>query len=72
MAYSLLTKGLLKSHFYNLVPGAPQLNDFHQFYCEYLQLSFREMAGFYIFGAGYSTIYLEISSFPYRIKYHSV
>ncbi|XP_063165742.1 ELMO domain-containing protein 2 isoform X1 [Candoia aspera] len=39
MAYCLLMKGLLKNHFYNLVPGAPQLNDFHQFYC-YLTYEF--------------------------------
>ncbi|XP_062836968.1 ELMO domain-containing protein 2 isoform X2 [Anolis carolinensis] len=33
MAYSLLKNGLLKIHFYNLVPGVPQLKDFHQVYC---------------------------------------
>ncbi|XP_061440875.1 ELMO domain-containing protein 2 isoform X2 [Rhineura floridana] len=32
MAYNLLKNGFLKTHFYNLVPGEPQLKDFHQFY----------------------------------------
>uniref|UniRef100_A0A8D0GRV0 ELMO domain containing 2 n=1 Tax=Sphenodon punctatus TaxID=8508 RepID=A0A8D0GRV0_SPHPU len=39
MAYSLLKSGALKSHFYNLVPGLPQLEHFHQFYC-YLAYEF--------------------------------
>nr|XP_020638726.1 ELMO domain-containing protein 2 isoform X2 [Pogona vitticeps] len=39
MAYSLLKNGFLKTHFYNLVPGAPNLKDFHQFYC-YLAYEF--------------------------------
>ncbi|XP_032661189.1 ELMO domain-containing protein 2 isoform X2 [Chelonoidis abingdonii] len=33
MAYSLLKSGALKSHLYNLVPGLPQMEHFHQFYC---------------------------------------
>lgn len=33
MAYSLLRSGALKSHFYNLVPGSPQMKHFHQFFC---------------------------------------
>ncbi|XP_030045245.1 ELMO domain-containing protein 2 [Microcaecilia unicolor] len=39
MAYSLLKSGTLKSHLYNLVPGVPQLEHFHQFYC-YLMYEF--------------------------------
>ncbi|XP_061440882.1 ELMO domain-containing protein 2 isoform X4 [Rhineura floridana] len=39
MAYNLLKNGFLKTHFYNLVPGEPQLKDFHQFYC-YLAYEF--------------------------------
>ncbi|XP_060707360.1 ELMO domain-containing protein 2 isoform X2 [Hemiscyllium ocellatum] len=46
MAYSMMKSGLLKSHFYNLVPGAPQLQHFHQFYCyllyEFDQFWFKE------------------------------
>ncbi|MED6247934.1 hypothetical protein ATANTOWER_021492, partial [Ataeniobius toweri] len=34
MAYSLLKSGALKPHFYNSVQGAPELQDFHQLYCE--------------------------------------
>ncbi|NXL89742.1 ELMD2 protein, partial [Alectura lathami] len=33
MAYSLLKNGALKPHLYNLVPGLPQMEHFHQFYC---------------------------------------
>ncbi|MBN3324508.1 ELMD2 protein, partial [Atractosteus spatula] len=33
MAYSLLNSGALKPHFYNVVPGNPQLEHFHQVYC---------------------------------------
>ncbi|XP_025067483.1 ELMO domain-containing protein 2 isoform X3 [Alligator sinensis] len=33
MAYSLLKSGALKSHFYNAVPGLPNTEHFHQFYC---------------------------------------
>ncbi|POI35055.1 hypothetical protein CIB84_001193 [Bambusicola thoracicus] len=33
MAYSLLRNGALKSHLYNMVPGLPQMEHFHQFYC---------------------------------------
>uniref|UniRef100_A0A8D0E214 ELMO domain containing 2 n=1 Tax=Salvator merianae TaxID=96440 RepID=A0A8D0E214_SALMN len=39
MAYSLLKNGFLKTHFYNTVPGEPELKDFHQFYC-YLAYEF--------------------------------
>ncbi|XP_078066833.1 ELMO domain-containing protein 2 [Mustelus asterias] len=39
MAYSMMKSGLLKTHFYNLVPGVPQLQHFHQFYC-YLMYEF--------------------------------
>ncbi|XP_038648385.1 ELMO domain-containing protein 2 [Scyliorhinus canicula] len=39
MAYSLMKSGLLKSYFYNLAPGVPQLHHFHQFYC-YLMYEF--------------------------------
>ncbi|XP_007895845.1 ELMO domain-containing protein 2 [Callorhinchus milii] len=39
MAYSLLKSGALKAHFYNLVPGVPQMHHFHQFYC-YLMYEF--------------------------------
>ncbi|XP_077381729.1 ELMO domain-containing protein 2 [Festucalex cinctus] len=39
MAYSLLNSGALKAHFYNTVPGAPQLRHFHQLYC-YLAFEF--------------------------------
>lgn len=35
MAYSLLKNGALKSHLYNMVPGLPQMEHFHQFYCKY-------------------------------------
>lgn len=38
MAYSLLKNGALKGHLYNVVCGLPQLEHFHQFYCESLQL----------------------------------
>ncbi|XP_040274413.1 ELMO domain-containing protein 2 [Bufo bufo] len=33
MAYSLLKSGALKSHFYNMVPGFPEIKCFHQFFC---------------------------------------
>ncbi|XP_019389925.1 PREDICTED: ELMO domain-containing protein 2 isoform X2 [Crocodylus porosus] len=33
MAYSLLKSGALKSHFYNAVPGLPNIEHFHQIYC---------------------------------------
>ncbi|XP_038610916.1 ELMO domain-containing protein 2 isoform X3 [Tachyglossus aculeatus] len=33
MAYSLLKSGALKFHLYNLVPGTPTIEHFHQFYC---------------------------------------
>nr|XP_033795619.1 ELMO domain-containing protein 2 isoform X3 [Geotrypetes seraphini] len=39
MAYSLLRSDALKSHLYNLIPGVPQLEHFHQFYC-YLMYEF--------------------------------
>ncbi|KAM6972378.1 ELMO domain-containing protein 2 [Aplochiton taeniatus] len=39
MAYSLLKSGALKPHFYNTVPGSPQLLHFHQLYC-YLAYEF--------------------------------
>ncbi|XP_061626851.1 ELMO domain-containing protein 2 [Phyllopteryx taeniolatus] len=39
MAYSLLKSGALKAHFYNTVPGAPELQHFHQLYC-YLAFEF--------------------------------
>ncbi|XP_053259290.1 ELMO domain-containing protein 2 isoform X1 [Podarcis raffonei] len=39
MAYNLLKNGHLRTHFYNLVPGEPQMKDFHQFYC-YLAYEF--------------------------------
>ncbi|KAM9818593.1 ELMO domain-containing protein 2 [Syngnathus typhle] len=39
MAYSLLKSGALKAHFYNTVPGAPDLRHFHQLYC-YLAFEF--------------------------------
>ncbi|XP_008418098.1 ELMO domain-containing protein 2 [Poecilia reticulata] len=39
MAYSLLKSGALKPHFYNSVPGSPELEDFHHFYC-YLAYEF--------------------------------
>lgn len=39
MAYSLLKNGSLKSHFYNMVSGVPQLEHFHQLYC-YLAYEF--------------------------------
>ncbi|KAG2465856.1 ELMO domain-containing protein 2 [Polypterus senegalus] len=32
MAYSLLSSGVVKPHFYNLVPGSPQLEHFQRFY----------------------------------------
>lgn len=38
MAYSLLKNGALKAHLYNAVPGLPQMEHFHQFYCKYPQL----------------------------------
>lgn len=34
MAYSLLRSGALKPHFYNAVEGTPELQHFHQLYCE--------------------------------------
>lgn len=33
MAYSLLKSDALKFHLYNLVPGIPTMEHFHQFYC---------------------------------------
>ncbi|KAM4603650.1 ELMO domain-containing protein 2 [Polymixia lowei] len=39
MAYSLLKSGALKAHFYNTVPGTPELQHFHQLYC-YLAYEF--------------------------------
>ncbi|MBN3297182.1 ELMD2 protein, partial [Amia calva] len=33
MAYSLLKSGALKTHFYNVVSGNPQMEHFHQVYC---------------------------------------
>ncbi|XP_061686143.1 ELMO domain-containing protein 2 [Syngnathoides biaculeatus] len=39
MTYSLLKSGALKTHFYNTVPGAPELQHFHQLYC-YLAFEF--------------------------------
>ncbi|OXB62930.1 hypothetical protein ASZ78_006865 [Callipepla squamata] len=33
MAYSLLRNGALKPHLYNVVPGLPHMEHFHQFYC---------------------------------------
>ncbi|XP_033942393.1 ELMO domain-containing protein 2 [Pseudochaenichthys georgianus] len=39
MAYSLLKSGELKPHFYNTVPGTPELRQFHQLYC-YLAYEF--------------------------------
>ncbi|XP_018422943.1 PREDICTED: ELMO domain-containing protein 2-like [Nanorana parkeri] len=39
MAYSLLKSGALKSHFYNMVPGSPEIRCFHQFFC-YLSYEF--------------------------------
>lgn len=35
MAYSLFKSGALKPHFYNTVLGKPELQHFHQLYCEY-------------------------------------
>lgn len=34
MAYSLLRSGALKLHFYNTVEETPELQHFHQLYCE--------------------------------------
>ncbi|XP_077574396.1 ELMO domain-containing protein 2 [Stigmatopora nigra] len=39
MAFSLLKSGALKAHFYNTVPGTPELRHFHQLYC-YLAFEF--------------------------------
>uniref|UniRef100_A0A673JNT4 ELMO domain-containing protein n=1 Tax=Sinocyclocheilus rhinocerous TaxID=307959 RepID=A0A673JNT4_9TELE len=39
MAYSLMKNDALKPHFYNTVPGKPQMQHFHQFYC-YLAYEF--------------------------------
>ncbi|KAK2171171.1 hypothetical protein NP493_1096g01016 [Ridgeia piscesae] len=39
LAYSMLTAGHLKTHFYNLVDGCPQLTHFHHVYC-YLFVEF--------------------------------
>lgn len=38
MAYSLLRSGALKLHFYNAAEGTPELQDFHQLYCEQLEV----------------------------------
>lgn len=45
MAYSLLKSGALKSHFYNAVPGLPNIEHFHQFYCEYLTVPYHTFLG---------------------------
>ncbi|KAK9981528.1 hypothetical protein ABG768_001057 [Culter alburnus] len=39
MAYSLMKSDALKLHFYNTVPGKPEMLHFHQFYC-YLAYEF--------------------------------
>ncbi|KAI7811246.1 ELMO domain-containing protein 2 [Triplophysa rosa] len=39
MAYSLMSSGALKPHFYNTVSGKPQMQHFHEFYC-YLAYEF--------------------------------
>lgn len=39
MAYSMLKTGILKTHLYNVVSGAPQMHHFHEFYC-YLMYEF--------------------------------
>ncbi|GCB69500.1 hypothetical protein scyTo_0008396 [Scyliorhinus torazame] len=62
MAYSLMKSGLLKSHFYNLVPGVPQLHHFHQFYC-YLMYEFDQ----FWFKEGPSSI-MEFNH--YREQFH--
>lgn len=33
LTYQLLVGGHLKTHFYNVVPGRPHLDHFHQVYC---------------------------------------
>ncbi|XP_067899550.1 ELMO domain-containing protein 2 isoform X1 [Heterodontus francisci] len=62
MAYSMLKSGLLKVHFYNLVSGAPQLHNFHQFYC-YLMYEFDQ----FWFKEGPSSI-MEFNH--YREQFH--
>lgn len=37
MAYSLMSSGALKPHFYNTVSGKPQMQHFHEFYCKSAQ-----------------------------------
>ncbi|XP_032887666.1 ELMO domain-containing protein 2 [Amblyraja radiata] len=41
MAYSMLKTGILKTHLYNVVSGAPQMHHFHEFYC-YLMYEFNQ------------------------------
>ncbi|XP_061888757.1 ELMO domain-containing protein 2 [Entelurus aequoreus] len=64
MAYSLLKSGALKAHFYNTVPGAPQLQHFHQFYC-YLAFEFDK---FWIAEEPESIMLFN----QYREKFHNV
>lgn len=35
LTYQMLIAGHLKTHFYNVVQGQPQLEDFHKVYCKY-------------------------------------
>ncbi|XP_036170090.1 ELMO domain-containing protein 2 isoform X4 [Myotis myotis] len=62
MAYSLLKSEALKFHLYNLVPGVPTMEHFHQFYC-YLVYEFDK---FWFEEKPESIMYFNI----YREKFH--
>ncbi|KAM9792331.1 ELMO domain-containing protein 2 [Neosynchiropus ocellatus] len=64
MAYSLLKSGALKPHFYNTVPGRPEVRHFHLLYC-YLAFEFDK---FWIAEEPESIMQFN----QYREKFHDV
>ncbi|XP_053713451.1 ELMO domain-containing protein 2 [Synchiropus splendidus] len=64
MAYSLLKSGALKPHFYNTVPGLPEVRHFHQLYC-YLAFEFDK---FWITEEPESIMQFNL----YREKFHDI
>ncbi|KAM9857635.1 ELMO domain-containing protein 2 [Aulostomus maculatus] len=64
MAYSLLKSGDLKPHFYNTVPGKPELRHFNQLYC-YLAYEFDK---FWVAEEPESIMHFN----QYREKFHNI
>ncbi|XP_016891028.1 ELMO domain-containing protein 2 isoform X2 [Cynoglossus semilaevis] len=64
MAYSLLKSGALKPHFYNTVPGPPELQHFHQLYC-FLAYEFDK---FWLLEEPESIMHFN----QYREKFHTI